>query len=209
MSVFTFLMEACFPKYSSARNSQIASSSSIHWNEVVCFDTETTGLGDDAEILQLSIVDGTGRILYDQRFNTRYIESWDEAAKIHGIWPSDVEDEPYFSDCTDEIEEILSKAKLIIAYNLPFDERKCQLNGLTFPSAPRLDVMVPFAKVYGEYSRYHRNYKWQKLVTAADYYGVRLPRGMSWHDSTADCIATVGVFKAMIRDGHFPDIHIS
>ena len=56
--------------------------------------------------------------------------------------------------------------------------------------------MVEFAEVYGEYSEYFEGYKWQKLTTAADYYGYEY----NAHDSLEDVKATLYVYKKMLEE---------
>ena len=53
--------------------------------------------------------------------------------------------------------------------------------------------MIDFARQYGEWDSYHEDYKWQKLVTAARYYGYEFKA----HDSMNDVFATLYVYQMM------------
>ena len=56
---------------------------------VICFDTETTGLdaGGRDEILQLSIVDGTGAVLFSDYVRPEHRQRWPKAQEVNGITP--------------------------------------------------------------------------------------------------------------------------
>lgn len=53
--------------------------------------------------------------------------------------------------------------------------------------------MLEFAKEYGEWNEYFGDYKWQKLSTAASYYGYKFKA----HDSLEDVRATLYVYKKL------------
>lgn len=56
-----------------------------------------------------------------------------------------------------------------------------------------IDPMYDFAIVYGEYSEWYGTYKWQKLTTAAHYYGYEF----NAHDSLEDIKATKFVYEKL------------
>lgn len=160
-------------------------------------DTETTGLDPVRdEILQISIIDSEGNTLYDGYFKP-FAESWKEAQRVHGISPEMVEDAPRLSEKLVEINSILCQAECIIGYNVDFDVNFLRNNGVIIYSDIEVyDVMEVFAEIYGEYSEYFGNYKWQKLTTAAEYYNYdwsSSPGGA--HNSLADCYATLHVYN--------------
>ena len=59
--------------------------------------------------------------------------------------------------------------------------------------------MMDFAPIYGEWSEYHGDYKWQSLSTCAAYYGYDWGEDKA-HDSLADCKATLFCYNR-IREG--------
>lgn len=141
-------------------------------NGCYIIDTETTGL--DAvqnELLQVSIIDSEGNIMFDSYFRP-CASSWDDARAVNGISPDMVQDAPRISDRIAEINGILASAGTIIGYNTSFDLDFLENNGLILPEDVEIiDVMQDFAHIYGEWSEYHGGCKWQKLTTAAAYYG--------------------------------------
>ncbi len=170
--------------------------------EILVLDTETTGFSKTDEILQLSIINGDGEVVMNEYFRPGHTRSWYYAEKVNHISPAMVEDKPAISERKREIENILHAAKVIVGYNLPFDQGMLIQNGIYIPSAKKVryvDLMKPFAKTYGEKSeKYPGQFKYQKLITCAKYYGYTEE---GWHDSLADTKATLYCFWKMVEDG--------
>lgn len=60
---------------------------------IICLDAETTGLNlYDDEILQLSIIDGSGAILFSEYVKPVRHERWTDAEKVNHISPSMVKE---------------------------------------------------------------------------------------------------------------------
>lgn len=174
---------------------------------VIVIDTETTGLrpGVD-ELLQVSIIDEQGRILFDSYIRPERTSSWEEAQKIHGIAPETVRSAPTIREALPRIQEIIDTARVIVGYSVNFDYSFLACAGCSFDrlymDEPRLelvDVMEQFSPIYGEWDIYHGNWKWQSLGTAAAYYGYDWGNTCA-HDALADCKATLFVWDK-IREG--------
>lgn len=100
--------------------------------KIIVFDTETTGVTEDDEIIQLSIIDGNGKTLINEYVHPYWKKDWAAAARVNGITP----------------------------------------------------------EIWNEY---FGDYKWQKLSTAASYYGYKFKA----HDSLEDVRATLYVYKKL------------
>lgn len=87
----------------------------------IVLDTETTGMNSYDEVIQLSILDLNGNILFNSYFKPKTKIS-QGAKKIHNISMNDLKDSPLWSSKWFEISSIL-KDKTIIAYNAEFDEK--------------------------------------------------------------------------------------
>lgn len=174
--------------------------------KILVLDTETTGIDDKAEILQLSIIDGTGRTIIDQYFRPEHTASWPEAAAVNGITPDMIKNKPGITSIAERLEKLLADAALIIGYNLPFDLRMLVQAGIALPIERKyLDIMIPFARMYGEWNEFYGDWKWQKLITCAEYCGYT---GDGWHNSLADVKATLFCFEQLAEVGLFTDADI-
>lgn len=159
----------------------------------VIFDTETTGTNaryDD--ILQLSIIDEDGNTLFNDYFHPVHRQSWPDAQRVNHISPEMVADKPTFEERKAEIQKIFNQADELIAYNAQFDMGFLRAAGIRFRrDVPVSDPMLDFAEIYGDWNEYYGNYRWQRLTTAAAYYGYEYDA----HDALEDVRATLFVYN--------------
>ncbi len=163
----------------------------------IVIDTETTGLNPKKdELLQVSIIDIDGNVLFNSYFKPK-ATSWTSAERVNGISPEMVENAPKISEKIKEINEIVYNSETIIGYNTDFDLSFLYYNGLILSENTKfIDVMTRFAEIYGEWSDYFGDYKWQKLITAADYYNYDWNSHLeNAHNSLADCYATLYIYQ--------------
>ena len=174
---------------------------SIDPGQIIVFDTETTGISTSSnEILQLSIIDGNGTVLFDDLIKPERRKRWNKAQEIHGISPEDVKDKQTLLERREEIEPIFKHAKLYVGYNVEFDLSFLHASGLSIPNRQKFDVMGEFAKIHGEYDEYHNDYRPCKLVDCAAYYDLI---DFDAHDSMADVRATLHCFNGILNDPFF------
>lgn len=173
-------------------------------NKYIIIDTETTGFHpyDGDELLQVSIIDTDGNVLFDEYFKPQHRTEWKEAEQVNGISPEMVADRPAISEKISEINAIIENSDTIIGYNTQFDIGFLKANGAIVPDdIDTIDVMEDFAEIYGERNSFRDGYKWQKLTTAADYYGYDWSqRAETAHNSLGDCYATLFVYNKINSD---------
>lgn len=169
-------------------------------SKIICIDIETTGLDrNNDEILQVSIINGRGKTLYNSYIKPDYTTEWKEAEAINKISWDCVKFAPGILTEKRRIDKILRKAGLIIGYNhkgfdLPFLAAK----GIdTAVKAKIYDVMLEFAYIAGEYNEKHNSYKWKPLTYCAKYYGYTDYKA---HDALEDVRATLHCYYAMKRE---------
>ena len=175
--------------------------------KTICLDTETTGVRPTVdEVLTLSIVGADGEVLLDRLFKPERTKEWPRASQINGIYPEDVEECDPIGDSVDEINAILAEADEIVGYNLSFDLDFLENAGITArpPHAKLIDVMPTFAQIYGDWNPRRRDYRWQKLTTAADFIGHEWTGAA--HGSLADARATLAVHEWCEEIGRTRDV---
>lgn len=171
---------------------------SIKENMEVVIDVETTGLDETDELLQISIIDISGKILFNSYIKPVYHESWPQAEAVNQIGWETVKDSPELWEVSDEISHILQETKHIVGYNVSFDIECLKRFGIKINTDAEIsDVMKMFAPVYGEWSDKYGCFRWQKLTTCAAYYDIGW-ENIKAHDSLADCQATLHCYKKLI-----------
>lgn len=163
-------------------------------------DTETTGLGNDAEICQISVINPKGETLTDTLIEPT-VEIEPGAIAIHGITNDRVIGAGGFHlHLTPLLQAVRDKD--VIIYNAEFDLKLLRQSArpygiwLAFPTSDRRGcriflnggsihcAMQWYSQWVGEWNNYHGNYKWQKL-----------PGGD--HSALGDCRATLEVIRRM------------
>lgn len=164
-------------------------------------DTETTGLDDKAEIVEISIIDQLGNVVFDSLVKPlQPIPA--EATAIHGITNDMVATAPSWADIHDDVCRIVSNTPLVI-YNADYDMRLMAQTAAFYglqPVAATAGVhcaMLAYAEFYGDWNDYKGSYRWQRLTNAAAQQGV-VTDGQA-HRALADVMMTLGVLQAMAR----------
>ncbi|MEE0832754.1 MAG: 3'-5' exonuclease, partial [Lachnospiraceae bacterium] len=134
-----------------------------------------------------------GKTLINEYVHPYWKKDWAAAARVNGITPEMVKDAPYPHDLIPKVKGIFEAADLLIAYNNQFDLSFLRRWGISDSGKEQYDVMLEFAQEYGEWNEYFGDYKWQKLSTAASYYGYKFKA----HDSLEDVRATLYVYKKL------------
>jgi len=159
--------------------------------DVVILDTETTGLSDDARIVDLAVTTATGRVLLDTLVNPgEPIPA--EASDIHGITDEMAAGAPTFAEVLPLLAEAVTGRRVLIyndAYDIGRLRHELKLLGRDEDGWPLAkvweDVMLPYSDWYGEWSDWHGNYRWQPLGGG--------------HRALGDCLAVIDCLKAMAR----------
>ena len=171
-------------------------------------DTETTGLDDDASVVEISVLDIAGNVVFHSLIKPiRPIPAI--ATSIHGITNEDVENAPIFTDIMEDLIRVFEGRKILI-YNEDYDVRlilqsALQAGGLTdlyfqlyrlimLQENATTDCVMHLYAQYRAIESHRGGFKWHKLVTAAEEFGVDTNGA---HRATADCAMTIEVLKGI------------
>ncbi len=137
-------------------------------------DTETTGLGRGAEIVDVAVIDGAGRVLIDSLVKPRGRIPADATA-IHGITNAMVADAPEWREIAPEFGQLLASATNVVIYNADFDIRIMdQCNAQASLPGYRANwhcAMKQYAAFAGQRHQRYGGYRWHKLTDAAAAFG--------------------------------------
>ncbi|MFS8533334.1 exonuclease domain-containing protein [Sphaerobacter thermophilus] len=147
-------------------------------DDVVYLDTETTGLGPDAEIVDIAVVDQAGRVLLNSLVQPRNpIPA--EATRVHGITNKMVMNAPEWPEVYQELARIIQDYPTLIIYNAAYDRRlisqTCRRYGISVPRADWQCAMLNYAAYRGEWNARYGNYRWHTLEKAAIETGAPMP----------------------------------
>ena len=174
------------------RSAAVQKARGIWAAQPVFLDTETTGLGDNAEIVEISILNFDGSVLLDTLVRPRRPIPFD-AVQVHGITNEMVAAAPTWMHVWPQVENLLAGRHVGI-YNAEFDLRMMrqshQVIGLPWRNFPgqAFCVMRLYADFYGAR-------RWQRLEDAGRQCRISLPNS---HRARDDTLLTLAVFKHMV-----------
>jgi len=160
-------------------------------------DTETTGVDDQAEAVQIGILDKDGQIVLDTLVKpTRPIPR--EVQFVHGISNAMVQDQPTFADLYVKLSSVLAGG-VLVAYNMDFDWRIIKQSAAPYKlHVPRTKArhcaMKQYAMFWGEKKRAYGDYRWHKLGEAAQHQGIPVQDA---HSALGDVRMTLALIHKM------------
>jgi DNA polymerase III subunit epsilon len=165
----------------------------------VFIDTETTGLDETAEIVDIAVVGVNGDVLLDTLVKPRWPIP-PGVSRIHGIYDRDVAHAASWSEVYGLALPLLVDRPVVI-FNADYDRKiilQCCAHmqlPLIFGAGNWQCAMKRHAEYVGEPGRYGRGYRWHKLENAARSFGIA-PGG---HRALGDAEACRQVVHAMAR----------
>lgn len=160
----------------------------------VVLDTETTGLGPGAEIIEIAALDHAGQVLVESKVWPRSGRVSAASTRIHGLRVGDLHGAPTWPELLLEIERKLA-GRRVLAWNAPFDERMTQQTSRLWSLAPDLPAfecaMRAYAHVRGvgtSSMRLERAAQVEKVLAAAQE-----------HRSLGDARLVLAVLKRLLE----------
>lgn len=160
--------------------------------QAIVIDTETTGLTDSDELLQISVIDDAGTVLFDSLVRPYFHTEWPEAQKVNGITPEMVAGAPYPHELLPQLVEIFSEMSVCIGYNTSFDLGFLDRIGIPTEHLTVIDVMQMFVDYLNANGGTHRR---ASLSTCTKYFDYQWEGAA--HNSLADAKATLYCYNMM------------
>lgn len=161
-------------------------------------DTETTGLGSDAEICEISIINGLGKVVFNCLIEP-INPIPDEAIKIHGITNEMIKEfrAPKFEEIHTGLALHLA-GKTLIIYNKSYDLKMIsQVNKrCNFPEAFFDTLADKTICAMRYFSEFRNQAKWSKLTDACVYMGIDITQFKA-HRALGDCQMTLELIRCM------------
>jgi DNA polymerase-3 subunit epsilon len=158
-------------------------------------DTETTGLDNRAEIIEICILDQDGSILLDTLVKPlRKIPP--DAIQIHGITNDMVADAPGWLEVWPQVQSALA-GRYTGVYNADFDMRMLEQTNRA-SGIPWNPGDFRFFCIMKLFSQYLGTSRWQTLEAAGRQFGLTLPNA---HRAQADTRLALEIFSLMTGKG--------
>ncbi|EGI0192176.1 hypothetical protein IFY83_004098 [Salmonella enterica] len=183
-------------------------------SDYLIIDTETTGLDNNAEVIEIAIINMHGDVLLNSLVKpTCSIPA--AVTKINNITDEMVADAPLWHDVFPVILNIIDGKKWL-AWNSKFDARLIIQTGIItgyFEDLPASKILDIAAKInnsqidakavydqwYGEFDSKRNNFKRQSLATAAERHNVSVNGA---HRALSDCMMVLGVLNAVCHSDY-------
>ncbi len=120
----------------------------------VYLDTETTGLGEDAEVIEIAIVDADGCPLVNTLIRPQG-EVPPDASRVHGLTTAMLQGAPTWPEAWPQIQAAMA-GRLVLIYNADYDVRLMQQTaaryGMAFevPGAEFGDLLMLYSEFKGQ-----------------------------------------------------------
>jgi DNA polymerase-3 subunit epsilon len=168
----------------------------------VVLDTETTGIVQPAEIVQIAIIDCEGRVMLDKLVHP--INPIPPAATaIHGITNEMVERAQFWLTVKHTVLDLIAGCDVIV-YNATYDRKLMhwsdEASGLSYTDykekANWYCAMEAYAEYHGEKHPYYGTYKWQSLSNAMTQQGLPISDA---HNALGDCLMTLQLINKLCK----------
>lgn len=155
----------------------------------VYLDTETTGMGKDATVIEIALIDSDGSTLVDSLVQPLGAIP-DGAVSVHGITEEMVQDAPPWPEVWSQVQSSL-QGRSVGIYNVGFDLRVIKQthtrhwmqwrkpSGTTF-----FDVMEIYAQYHGQWDPRRKQFRYQSLEKACKREGIPLTNTHRARDDT-------------------------
>ncbi len=163
----------------------------------VYIDTETTGLNRSDEIIEISIIDFDGSLLFSKLVKpSQPIPK--EAEKIHRVTNEMVKSAQAWPIIWPQVRSHIY-GRVIAAYNASFDQRMMEQSHARYRLPWReklnfIDVLGLYSEYRGEWDQSRGSYRYFKLEEAGSFFNIALPNA---HRSEADALLTRAVLHSI------------
>jgi len=166
----------------------------LNRSDILILDTETTGISHRSEVIEVAVIDTTGKVLFEslsmpQRKVPRV------ASAVHGLTSEDLEkaQAPRWPEVYADLLPILRSATTILAWNAKFDQKMLRQttrrHALKWPQLPWQCAMHNYSEQFGIGKEGRCS-----LAAAASLEGVKLEGAA--HRALHDCRLVLGVMRA-------------
>ena len=157
-------------------------------DDYIVLDTETTGVGNDARIIEISMIDMNGNLVFSSLINPMQPIN-EKITEITGITNEELSGKPSFVFFSEEIMAAL-KGKHVICWNARFDQERVEYEFSALRKRP--DCSWHCAMKLYHVLKLNGSGRWPKLSAAMEAEGIP---SIQSHRSLGDCHDTLHVLQ--------------
>ena len=118
-------------------------------DDVLILDTETTGMGKTAEVIEVSVIDTRGEVLLDTLVKPKVPTMNRFAQRVHGISLPMLADAPVWPEVLPKLADIADR-RTLLAWNASFDAGMLEQNSLAWNLAHPKWLFVCAMRLYAK-----------------------------------------------------------
>ena len=154
----------------------------------IYLDTETTGLKENDQVVEICLLEHDGSIVFESLVNPT-VKVPPEATRVHHITDTMVSTAPAWPEIWPQVETLLTTRRIAI-YNAEYDlrlmEQSHRAHGLIWSTpVSHFCIMKLYAQFRGDWNSRAGNYRWYSLDDARGQCGLDLPNA---HRAYADTL---------------------
>jgi len=168
---------------------------------VLVLDTETTGFGEDAEIIDIALVDKNGQVYLNTLVQCQQEVIPQEAMRVHRIHKSMLRNAPTFPQIWSDLAPLLSTHEVVI-YNAEYDLRLlrqiAKRHHLELPEMHTHCLMKHYSSYVGQSALNSEGYRNMKLAASCLHFQIEQT---TTHRALADAQASLEVLHKLAQVG--------
>lgn len=174
---------------------------SVAARQPLFLDTETTGLGPDGRVVEITILTPDGRVRFNSLVNPE-VPIPVAASAVHGITNDVVRDAPPWPEIDAQVGALLV-GHMVVTYNADFDRHMIAQTRAVYRlpplSASWYCLMKAYAFYHGEVHPVYQTYSYQPLVAALEQMSLPWPTDLPAHRAAADVEAARRLFWHLVE----------
>ena len=172
-----------------------AIASLLERDDVLILDTETTGMGKTAEVIEIAIINTRGEVLLDTLLKPKVPVMNRHAQRVHGISLGMLVGAPSWPEVLPELAELADR-RTVLAWNAPFDAGMLEQNSLAWNLPHPKWLFVCAMRLYAK----QRGIKVRGLhKCVGDENLSHLLESYQSHRALADVVFVLEVLRASVR----------
>jgi DNA polymerase III subunit epsilon len=170
--------------------------------KVLVLDTETTGFDENAEVIDIAVIDGSGRVRMNTLIQCQTTTIPPQAKAVHHINELMLRNAPTFPQVWEKLKNAFPSYEIVI-YNADYDVRilkqTAKRYGIELPEMNAHCLMKQYSSYVNRSSSHSEGYSYLKLAAACLHFQIEQPEA---HRALADAQSSLRVMRKMAEQAN-------